>query len=48
MLATSGVYIIRCATTRQVYVGGSLCVGRRLVEHRRALRGGVHHNAGLQ
>jgi DNA-binding transcriptional LysR family regulator len=44
----AGVYVVRCLPTGQAYVGSSLHVGRRLLQHRALLRAGIHPNTALQ
>lgn len=44
----SGIYLIRNSVTGKVYVGQSVKVSARLVEHKRQLRRNEHHNPHLQ
>lgn len=45
---TSGVYMIRNKTNGKVYVGSSLDLKQRWIDHRKALRGNRHPNGRLQ
>ena len=44
----SGVYVIRCEPTGEVYVGSSVNVVKRVREHFYRLEKGVHRNPRLQ
>ena len=43
-----GVYQITCVANDKIYIGSAISLRRRWNEHRRALRGGYHHNPHLQ
>jgi group I intron endonuclease len=43
-----GVYVIRCESTSQEYVGASTNIVKRLREHFYQFEKGIHHNHGLQ
>jgi hypothetical protein len=45
---SSGVYEIRCLVTNRVYVGSSVNVHARWLQHRNRLRSGRHCNSFLQ
>lgn len=44
----SGIYLIICSGNSKVYVGSSVNLYKRLLEHARLLRGGKHHCLYLQ
>lgn len=44
----SGVYLIRCASNRKVYVVSSINVGKRIGNHVSDLENNVHHSVHLQ
>ena len=48
MARVSGIYVIRCTETDEVYVGSAVDTARRLMDHRRHLAQGVHVNRRLQ
>ncbi len=48
LVGVSGVYAIRNTASRQVYVGSSSNIGKRLRSHRAQLNRGVHRNRALQ
>ena len=44
----AGVYMIENRSNKKVYIGSSANIERRLLDHRRALRKGMHTNKALQ
>lgn len=44
----SGIYLIKNKITKKVYIGSSIQVRQRLLEHLRCLRGNRHHSSHLQ
>lgn len=44
----SGIYGVQCTATGHVYVGSALDCETRLINHRRSLSRGLHHNKVLQ
>ena len=43
-----GIYKISCSQEDKVYIGSSVNIARRWVEHRRDLNRGTHHCSFLQ
>lgn len=43
-----GIYIISCTQENYVYIGSSIDIKRRWMEHKRDLNKGVHHCSALQ
>ena len=44
----SGIYLIRCKTTKKVYVGSSIYITKRFYAHKKELRSDKHCNKYLQ
>jgi len=44
----SGIYLIRNLLNRKVYVGSSVSIKKRWLNHRKILKEGLHHNTHLQ
>lgn len=48
LINKSGIYMITCVPTGEIYVGSSICIKRRWYQHTKMLKKGNHHSYKLQ